>query len=212
MGHVTNLVGGMRVDFKVADQPGPVWQVLPVARQRAALTFLTAQVFDTPEWIVPSSVISRIGPTASGMGALGTRQAAVLASLTQPARLDRMAQSAALQPGVGYDIATYLGELTTAVVGGASPDANRRTLHRVYLERMQALIDPPATPAGGPGGGGFGPPPVNVRRSDISAAARAQVRAVESAARARAVRATGVQKAHWRDLVDRAQAILDPRG
>lgn len=216
MGHVTNVVGGMRVDQKVSDQPGVVWQVLPVARQRAALKFLTQHALDTPEWIVPATVISRIGPAASGMSALATRQANVLASLTQPARLERMAQGAALQPGVGYDVSGYLGELTGAVVGAGAPDANRRLLHRVYLERMQALIDPPATPVAVPGQGGVasggGVPPVNVRRSDISASARVQVRALASAAKVKAVTAaSGAQKAHWLDLADRAQAILEPR-
>jgi hypothetical protein len=216
MGHVTNILGGMRIDAKVADQAGPVWQVLPVGRQRAALKFLADQAFDTPEWIVPTAVISRIGPTASGISALASRQANIVTALTQPARLDRMTQSAALQPGVGYDIPMFLGELTMSVLGGASPDVNRRTLHRVYLERMQALIDPPAPAAAGGqgGGGGFGAgqPQVNVRRSDISASARAQVRTVAALARTRAGTSTGANRAHWLDIADRAQAILDPRG
>ena len=214
MGHVTNVIGGMRIDAKVADDAGPVWQVLPVARQRAALRFLTAQAFDTPEWLVPASVIGRIGPVASGTGALATRQANIVAALTQPTRLDRMAQGAALQPGVGYDIATFLGELTSAVFAPMAPDANRRLMQRVYLERMQALIDPPAAaPAAGGtgGGGGQGPAPVNVRRSDISASARAQVRAIAASARGRGTAmSTAAQKAHWLDLADRAQSILDP--
>ncbi len=213
MGHVTNVVGGMRIDPKVSDQEGPVWQVLPVARQRAALRFLVSQAFDTPSWLVPAGVISRIGPTATGMGALATRQANVLSALTQPARLERMAQGSALQPGVGYDIAGYLDEVTTAVLGTAAPDANRRLLQRVYLERLQALIDPPAppaTPAGAPAG--FGPPPGNVRRSDVSASARAQVRAVIAAARTNAAATVvSAQRAHWLDLADRAQVIVDPR-
>ncbi len=214
MGHVTNVVGGMRIDPKVADQAGPVWQVLPVARQRAALRFLVTQAFDTPAWLAPAEVINRIGPTATGLGALATRQANILTALTQPARLDRMAQGAALQPGVGYDIAGYLGELTAAVLGTSPPDANRRLLHRVYLERMQALIDPPASPAAAPGtpGFGFGAPVVNVRRSDISASARAQVRAVVAAARRNAVGSTdSAYRAHWLDIADRAQTILQPR-
>ena len=217
MGHVTNLVGGMQVDAKVSDQAGPVWQVVPVARQRAALRFLTAQVFETPSWLVPPAILSLIGPTASGAGVLATRQAAVLTGLTQAARLDRMTQASTLQPGVGYEVAGFLSELTTAVVGSGAPDANRRLLHRVYLERLQALSDAPAAvPAaagpGGQGGGGFGPPPVNVRRSDISAAARAQLRAVQATARANAAAATGpMVRAHWLDLADRAQEILQPR-
>ena len=212
MGHVTNVVGGMRVDQKVSDQPGVVWQVLPVARQRAALKFLAAQAFDSPEWLVPAAVVSRIGPAVSGMGALATRQANVLASLTQPARLERMAQGASLQPGVGYDVSGYMGELTSAVVGASAPDANRRLLHRVYLERLQALIEPPAAPAAAPGGGGggFNAPQVNVRRSDISASARAQLRSVAATARVRSAAASGMQKAHWLDIADRAQSILDP--
>ena len=215
MGHVTNLVGGMRIDPKVSDQAGPVWQVLPVARQRAALRFLTSQTFDTPAWLVPTEVVSLIGPTTSGMGALATRQANVLTSLTQPARLDRMAQGAALQPGVGYDIAGYMGELTSAVLGTGAPDANRRLLQRVYVERLEALIVPPApaaAPAGPGGGQGFGPPPVNIRRSDITAAARAQLRQLQAAARVRAAAAMApMVRAHWQELADRAEQILAPR-
>jgi len=214
MGHVTNIVGGMQVDPKVADQAGPVWQVVPVARQRAALGFLTAQAFDTPSWLVTADILNRIGPTASGMGTLATRQAAVLTSLTQPARLDRLAQSSSIQPGVGYDVNGFLGELTAAVLGTAAPDANRRLLQRVYVERLDALVNPPAptaAPAGAPPG--FGPPPVNVRRTDITAAARAQLRAVQASARARGAAATGpIVRAHWLDLADRVGRVLDPRG
>ena len=217
MGHVTNLVGGMQVDAKVSDQAGPVWQVVPVARQRAALRFLAEQAFETPSWLVPADVISRIGPVASGMGALATRQAAVVTSLTQPTRLDRIAQSASLQPGVGYELVGFLDELTASVLGTAAPDANRRLLHRAYVERLEALINPPApAPAAaptGPGGGqAFGPPPVNLRRSDITAAAHAQLRAVQATARARGAAATGpMVRAHWLELADRASAVLDPR-
>ncbi len=211
MGHVANVVGGMQVDAKVSDQAGPVWQVVPVARQRAALRFLTAQVFETPSWLVPNDVLSRIGPTASGNGVLATRQAAVLSSLTTSARLDRMAQATVLQPGVGYEASGYLTELTRALAGTALPDANRRQLHRAYLERLQELSDPPA-PTAGPGqGGGIGGPAVNVRRTDIASLARAQVRNVQATARAYAAAATNsAMRAHWLDLVDRAENILNP--
>lgn len=208
MGHVSNLIGGMQVDAKVADQAGPVWQVVPVARQRAALRFLTQQVFDTPSWLLPSDVLSRIGPAAAN--GLMARQQNVLAQLTDARRLDRMAQAAQLQPGVGYEAATYLGELTRAVVGGASPDANRRTLHRVYLERLEALTEAPAAPSGGGGGGGA--PALNPRRGDLSALARAQIRAVQATARTNAAAASGATlRAHWQDLADRAGELLDPR-
>ncbi|MDX2183736.1 MAG: zinc-dependent metalloprotease [Gemmatimonadaceae bacterium] len=213
MGHVSNLIGGMVIDTKVSDQPGPVWQVVPTERQRAALRFLSAQVFETPRWLVPVEVMQRIGPSGSGPSVVAARQGAVLTALTQPARLDRLAQGAAVQPGAGYDVATFLDELTASVLGTGAPDANRRTLHRVYVERLEALVNPPAVAAGGaPQGPPGAAPAVNVRRTDIAAAARAQLRAVQRAARTRAAApASGMVNAHWVELVDRIERVLNPR-
>jgi hypothetical protein len=93
----------------------------------------------------------------------------------------------------------------------------------VYLERLEALISPPAAPpagaaAQGPGGGGppQAPPPLlgapNVPRTDLPALARSQVRAIrEDAHRAAGAAQAGLVKAHWQDIADRADEILDPR-
>jgi len=124
-----------------------------------------------------------------------------------------------------YPLTQYLSDLRRAVWGtpgtGAGPDANRRTIQRVYLERLDALISPPAppAPAGGPGGGGGPPatPPAllaapNVPRTDLPALARSQVRSIRDDARRAALAApAGVVKAHWQDIVDRADRILDPK-
>lgn len=206
MGHVTNLVGGMIVDAKVSDQAGPVWQVVPVARQRAALRFLSANVFATPGWLLPTDIISRTGPTAPS-AALAARQASVVTALTDARRLDRMGLAAQVQPGVGYDAASFLAELTSALVAPGAPDANRRALHRVYVERLEALMDPPA--ATGPAG--FGGPALNVRRTDLSALARAQLVAIRAIGRSAAAAAlTPVARAHWQDLVARVDQALEP--
>jgi hypothetical protein len=105
---------------------------------------------------------------------------------------------------------------------GAAPDANRRTLQRVYLERLDALISPPAPPAGAAaqGPGAVGPPPTpppflaapNVPRSDLPALARSQVRSIrDDARRAAAGAPAGILRAHWQDIADRADEILEPR-
>lgn len=202
MGHVANLIGGMQVDLKVADQPGPVWQVVPVARQRAALRFLTVQVLETPAWLLPTGIVSRIG--TSGAAALAARQQGVLNQLTDARRLDRMSQADLLEPDVGYDAGTYLGDLTRAVLGSGMPDANRRALQRVYLERLELLTRAPSTT-------GAGAAAVNPRRGDLTALARAQIRAVQSAARSNASSATAATiRAHWLDLADRATEMLNP--
>ena len=108
--------------------------------------------------------------------------------------------------------------MRAALFEGAGADANRRQLQRVYVERMEALLTPPSAPAAAPGGfggggGGFQVPPLlqapNARRGDLAAIARAELRAVREASRAKAAGATGVVRAHWQDLADRADEALD---
>jgi hypothetical protein len=114
----------------------------------------------------------------------------------------------------------YLGDLKRAVFNGGAPDANRRQLQRVYVQRLEALIAPPAAPAAGPGGGGGGQAarftpfvtaPV-VPQSDLPAMARLQLRELQRDATALGQgSATPLLRAHWQDIAERAKAILDPR-
>jgi hypothetical protein len=215
MGHVTNWIGGLTINLKTADQSGPVYSVVPKARQRAALQFLTEQAMRTPSWLQQSDVLARIGPPL-GANSLATRQAGVLTQLMDARRLARLTESESMDPVNAYALEDYLADLRTAVWTG-TPDANRRTLHRVYLERLELLMAPPtAAPAGGGpggGGGGFQLPPLlqqpNVRRADISSLARAQLRAIQLDARRLARTATGVNRAHWADIDARVEAIIE---
>jgi hypothetical protein len=225
MGHVATIIGGVNVDFKTAEQSGPVYRVVPRAKQKAALQFLVDNAIRTPEWLAPDDILSRIGPQA-GASSLGTRQAAVVSQLLDARRLARLADSEAIDPTNAYALVEYLGDLRRAVWGTpgtrASPDASRRTLQRVYLERLDVLISPPAPPvnpgAQGPGAGGppQNPGPLlgapNVPRTDLPALARSQVRSIrDDARRAAAAAPGGIAKAHWQDIVDRADQILEPR-
>jgi hypothetical protein len=162
------------------------------------------------------------GPTATS---LTGRASNVLVSLLSAPRLERLSISESMDPANAYPLTEYLSDLKRLVWGGGPGvppelDAGRRTLQRVYLERLEALITPPATPAAGPPGGGGGPPPPpqpfltapNVPRSDLPALARAQVRAIRDQARSAASVATApMARAHWQDIADRADAILEPR-
>src|SRR5688572_7786930 len=225
MGHVVTNIGGVTVDFKTAEQSGPVYRPLPKAKQKAALQFLTDNVIKTPEWLAPESILSRIGPP-SGNAVLATRQANIIVQLLDARRLSRLTDSEALDEANAYPLTEYLNDLRRAVWGapgsGTAPDAGRRTIRRVYLERLDALISPPLPAAGaavqGPGAGGppQNPGPLlaapNVPRSDLPALARSQVRAIrEEARRAAASAPAGVVRAHWQDIGDRADDILEPR-
>ena len=223
MGHVATLIGGVYVDNKTADQSGAVYTVVPKAKQKAALEFLTENVFKSPDWLAPASVMTRLGPPTAASN-LVNRQATVVTTLLSAARLGRLADSEVLDPRNAYPLTEYLADVKRAVWGSAAAlpelDAGRRTMHRVYLERLEALISPPALPpagAGGPPGGPAAPPgpflaAPNVPRSDFPALARAQVRAIREQARGAvtAAPAGSIARAHWQDIVDRTDKILDP--
>ena len=218
VGHVATVVGGVEVDLKVAEQQGAVYRVVPKGRQQAALSFIASQLFSSPDWLMPASIVTRIGPNT----VVGARSAGVITSLLSPARLGRMSESERYDAANAYPVAVYMIDLRRALFNGAAPDTHRRSLQRVYLQRLEALITPPAAPAGGAGAGGFGggqsarfTPFVtapNVLQSDLPALARAQVRAVQREARGHATSSSdAAQRAHWADLAERAAAILDPK-
>jgi hypothetical protein len=220
MGHVTTVIGGVNVDVKSAEQGSTVYRIVPKAKQKAALAFLDANVFTTPAWLTPKDIESRLGPSA-----VGTRQAAVLTSLLSTSRLGRLAEAEQIDAANAYPLAEYLGELKNDVWGapgsGGAPDANRRMLQRVYIERLAAIINPPPPPAPVPGATApQAPPPApppfvaapNVPRSDLPALARAQLRQIrDDARRAAGTSAGAVSRAHWQDIVDRVDDVLEAK-
>src|SRR4029079_12941011 len=183
MGHVSTVISGVNVDLKSAEQGGAVYRVVPKAKQKAALAFLDANAFATPSWLMPKDIESRIGTSG-----LPTRQATVLTSLLATPRLGRLAEAEQVDPANAYPLAEYLTDLKTGVWGtpgsGAPPDANRRMLQRVYIERLALIINPPPPPAPNPAAVPAVPPPgppqtpspfigaPNLPRSDIPALAR----------------------------------------
>jgi hypothetical protein len=219
MGHVTNWIGGVYIDLKTADQNGAVYHVVPKARQKTALAFLNDNVFNTPRWLEPQDILSRLGQITPS---LETRQSNVISALLDARRLGRLADAEEMSPAQAYPLAEYLDDLRHDVWTSNVSDANRRTMQRVYIERLALLVNPPAllVQAGGPfgGGGGFQGPvgaflaAPNVPRSDLPALARSQLRAIKAQARtaASAPGASAMGRAHWNDIADRVDAILEP--
>lgn len=211
MNHVATVIGGMYVDLKTGDQGGNVFRVVPKAKQKEALAFLNANIITEPTWLEPKEITSRIGPSN-----IDDRQANMIASLLNPARLGRMAEAESVDPANAYPLVEYLSDLKADVFNGASPDANRRMLQRVYVERLAAIIEPPPTPAAG---GGRGAPPSapfpytgapNLPRSDLPALARLQLKQIRDDARRMSAGGT-VARAHWDDLASRVDDVLEAK-
>ena len=216
MGHVAALVGGVEVDLKTSEQAGAVYRPVPAERQRAAVAFLGREVFMTPSWLAPSSILSRIGPQTGG-AALATRQANVVTSLLDPRRLARIEGADALGSESSYSLVQYFTDLQAAVWQDGSPDEGLRLIQRVYLERLAALMHPPEASASTATTGATPLPSAllatpNTSRSDVPSLAGSQLRSIRESARRLALQAGqgGILRAHFQDIVRRIDVILDP--
>ena len=214
MGHVATMIGGVSVDLKTAEQTAAVYTVIPKAKQKAALAFLSENIITTPEWLQPRDIVSRIGPSTT----LGARQSGIITSLLSAARLARLSEAEKFDPANAYPLTEYLADLKRAVWSAAPLDGNRRVLQRVYLQRLDVLVSPPApaAPAAPPTGAPARPTPFvtapNLQQSDLPALARMQLRDIQRAARTSATTATTpTLRAHWSDIADRVTKILEPK-
>jgi hypothetical protein len=220
MGHVAGLIAGVTVDLKTSDQSGAVFTVIPKARQQAALAFLNEQVFITPEWLQPPAIAALIGPSG-----LPARQVAILNNVMSNVRLGRLEAIEKFDATNAWPVAEYLAEMKRLIwqtPQGLTPDANRRALQRAYIARLAAIVNPPAPAPAAPAAAGEAPaapapptpfqPPANLAQTDLPALARAQLRALQTAAKTEAATAkTSVLIAHWTDIADRIAEVLDPR-
>jgi hypothetical protein len=206
--HVANVIGGVHVDLKTADQDGPVFHAAPRARQEAALAFLGREVFEAPTWLAPRDILDRIG--ASGLDAISRQQVRVLASALDARRLTRMAEIEITSPELAYPLAAYLSDLRDSVFGSlpaAAANPHRRALHRAYVEELGTLMteEPRVVPF-------LGAAP-SLARSDVRPLVRAQLRLIRTEAVSASRRAPdAVSRAHLEDLAERITALLDDRG
>ncbi len=206
VGHVASIPGGIHVDLKTADQPGPVYHGVPRAEQERALSFLEAQVFEAPTWLAHRPILDRIGE--NGFELISTWQGRVLASLLDARRLARLATLEVMEPEEAYPLAAYLAELRDGVWGAlrsTAADPYRRALQRAYLELAESLLteEPPEISFLG------GAP--DISRSDVRPLLRSQLRALRTGARSMAAGASdAVARAHLEDIAERIDGILEP--
>jgi hypothetical protein len=215
MGHVAVVVGGVEQVTKYAGQAGAVYTPVPRERQREAVRFLLEHAFATPTYLLDREVLGRIEPSGA-VERVRTRQAALLATLLQDARLARLADQSALATldRPAYGIADLLADLSAGIfreAAEASPitDEYRRNLHRTFVDQLGRLVTTPLAPEGGAqGGGGI----AAARPADARALARATLASIDALVAA-ATRRTrdAVTAAHFEDLRAEIRKILEPR-
>ncbi len=216
MNHVAVVVGGVYQFTKYAGQTGRVYQPVPRAKQAEAVQFLNDNVFTTPSFFFDPEILRRVEPTGF-VDRVRARQTAVLNLVFQDARLSRLAEQSATQPGA-YAIADLFGDVRrgafSELAGGAvRVDQYRRNLQRAFVDQMERLISTPLVtplpPNFTPFPGFNFPPP---RPADARAQARLELVELQGTLRAALPRVGDrTTRAHIVDLQARIDQILNPR-
>jgi hypothetical protein len=218
VGHVVTMVGGVYGRTKASDQAGPVFEPVPAARQRLAMTFLAEEVFATPTWLVDESVLRRI-ENVGAIERVRLIQAGVVNQLLQPQRMIRLTEGETFDSRGAYRLSALLNDLRDGIwgrdlSGTGTIDVWRRNLQRNHLARLGTLMQdaPPAAPGAAPAGPPGAAPAVVVAITDIRPLVRAQLTSLRAAARLRATRTTDpVTRAHLEDVVARIASVLEPK-
>jgi len=217
MGHVAVVPGGVWRQEKYPDQAGVIHRSVPRAQQAEAVRFLNENAFTTPTYFLDSAVLRRIEPTGF-VERIRVRQAALLTTLFQDARLSRLAeQGATLPAGTAYTLTNLFDELRGGIfaeLGAARPavDPYRRNLQQTFVDQMDRLINTPLVTPPPPGFTpfpGFTPPPP--RPADARSLARLELRDLQTALGTALGRVTDrTTRAHMVDLQARIERILNP--
>jgi len=216
MRHVSLVIGGVERTPKTSDQEGPVYEIIPEARQREAMDFMSRQAFTTPQWMIDEELFTRIEP-AGMVDRIRQTQVGVVNRVLDFERMQRLIESEARLGDDAYTLTEMMTDLRQAVwtelTSGGNIDTYRRNLQRGYLERLEYLMENELPVLSAQARARTTRTEVDVSQSDIRAFARGEMGVI----RADAERAleSGHDTAttyHLRDVIARIDAILDGEG
>lgn len=138
-GHVANNVGGVTGWQRTADEGKIVYEVLPAAKQRAAVEFINEQIFTTPTWLIDEDIMARVSP--GGVNSkIGSLQSSALRTLMNSRRLNRLAEQKSLD-AEAYGLMDLMNQTRKGVFTSAnSGSAIGRSLQVAYVDALTKML------------------------------------------------------------------------
>lgn len=140
--HVMKYVGGGYVTIKSADEPGPVYQVIPKEKVKEALDFMGRNLMEPPLWLYDAKITTRL--KVNPMDDIFTLQNNFLTIILNPGTFYNLTQ----KYGNGkdnYSVTEYLKDVKHYIwkdlTGNAATDVYRRNLQRMYVERLAMAVN-----------------------------------------------------------------------
>lgn len=185
--HVITNIGGVYEEFKTTDQSGTTYTPIAKSAQIESMKFLNEDVFSTPDWLLQKEILNNIGPSGA-VAAVGSMQSRLLSNLLRKDRLERMIENEALNGAEAYKLTTMLSDLRKGLWSELSAtkeiDTYRRNLQRAHVEMLAGLMKQDEK-----------------NRTDISAAARAELKTIQGMAKSASSRySSGIVQYHLKDI------------
>jgi hypothetical protein len=210
MGHVTKNVGGIYYNPKTTEMIGDEYEVVPASIQNEAVTFLNAQLFKTPIWLLDKDILTKINPD-SGVEAMKSMQGGTLNSLMAGDRLIRLIETSSLDKK-NYSVDKLMTDLRTGIFSELNTngpiDIYRRNLQKLFVNNLIDALDND----GKKSASGLNRRPVNYSETDIPSISRGQLNQLRAKLKLGAAsNADRLSKFHLLDLVAKINMALDPK-
>ena len=146
MNHVAAIVGGYNSQQKHIGQEGVRFELIPRAKQEAAVKFITDNAFKAPQWALNAEILRRIEPVGV-LARIQASQTRVLNSLLSSPRVNRLVEQQAIDGSAAYAPLDFLADVREGIFsevygGSARPiDAYRRNLQRAYIETLSSRVN-----------------------------------------------------------------------
>lgn len=213
MGHVTKNIGGILETPKMVEQGGVIYERNPAAKQREAMAFLKAQLFETPKWLVNQQILDLTN--SNGVDVINRLQDPTLSRLLSKSNLAKLVVAEAADGPTAYKITDLFTDLDAAIFtelsSNAAADVYRRNLQKSYVEKLIALIAPtPPAAASAAAQAGRPAAPPSAAMGDVLSVAKGQLRMLNAKIKTAANgQSDSLTKYHLMDLSDRIDSAMD---
>ena len=216
MGHVAANVGGHYETVKSVEEAGNVYEPVPKAIQKNAVSFLNNQLFQTPTWLLDKNILDKITSpsTNNAVANLQTNELGVLVSGRSLYRLNLLTNRYGADKT--YAIDEFLNDVQNGIFSELttkkSIDGYRRNLQKAYVEDLIALIRPADLQTYSVAGGVIRTISININNTDIPSMARGHLSLLKNKISVAASAATdNVTKYHLQYIADRIKEGLNPK-
>ena len=147
MGHVAKYIGGVMETPKTVEQQGAVYEIVPAAKQKEAVDFLSKQLFATPSWLIQKDIFERT--SLNGLTVIGGLQDNVLNRILSGRSLNKFTDAEASLGSNAYRLTDLFSDLKKGIMSELPTrkpvDIYRRNLQKSYVNILCKLLEPPKT-------------------------------------------------------------------